>query len=60
MIFISKSDKIFEIVFNIDSDNILTAEKLVFFSIFVKYLKESSLVYSRKCTLDISAIVKLI
>ena len=44
---------IFEIVFNIDSDNILTVEKFVFLFLYLlKYLKEFSLVYSRKCTLD--------
>ena len=53
---------IFEIVFNIDSDNILTVEKLFFLFLYLlKYLKEFSLVYSRNVHLiDICAIVKKI
>ena len=53
---------IFEIVFNIDSDNILTVEKFVFLFLYLlKYLKEFSLVYSRNVHLiDICAIVKKI
>ena len=62
-LYIQKTQKvIFEIVFNIDSDNILTVEKFVFLFLYLlKYLKEFSLVYSRNVHLiDICAIVKKI